>query len=195
MFQGWCMTTNFAQVEGERILVAWLSDIFQLPLNLDDRMGRQISFNEIKPLRKFTQECSVSDLVQTGYIEAQFLTLKKKLNEVQIKQAKIKWLQIGDENSAYFHRSLKLRKFNKSVITIQDCEGVWCDTPDKISDAFVNYYKSLLGADLGEGVFVQQEIIRQGAILSDEQAQKLCAPFSREDVKKAMFSILVDKAP
>uniref|UniRef100_A0A803LVG8 Uncharacterized protein n=1 Tax=Chenopodium quinoa TaxID=63459 RepID=A0A803LVG8_CHEQI len=168
-------------------------------------------YKVVKKLKLLKTELKALHIADFIDIEAQFMNLKRDLNEIQLKvhqnynddslrelesntlkefqkvnesyfsflsqKAKIKWLQIGDENSAYFHRSLQMRKFKKSVIAIKDCDGVWCDTPNQISDAFVNYYKKLLGVDLGDRVPAQQEIVRQGFVLSDEQDQMLCAPF------------------
>uniref|UniRef100_A0A803MZD5 Uncharacterized protein n=1 Tax=Chenopodium quinoa TaxID=63459 RepID=A0A803MZD5_CHEQI len=64
-------------------------------------------------------------------------------------KAKTNWLQVGDENNN-FHRSIKMRKYRKRVIAVKNTSGVWCDNPRTVSEAFIEYYKGLLGDDPGE---------------------------------------------
>ena len=51
------------------------------------------------------------------------------------KKAKIPWIEVGDENT----------KLQDKVYNIYDINGVWHDKPTEVSDAFLDFYTSLLG--------------------------------------------------
>lgn len=72
--------------------------------------------------------------------------------------------------------------------------GVWCDTPEAVTEAFVKYYEALLGTNKGSRVKVNLEIVAKGVVLTESQVQRLNYPFSRADVKSVIFSIPDEKA-
>lgn len=102
---------------------------------------------------------------------------------------------MGDENTTYFHRSIKLRRYRQNVVAVQDANGVWCNDTESISRAFVNFYKALLGSAEEHRVEVNTQIVQQGHILNEDHRAALQKAFTPEEVKKALFSISVDRAP
>ncbi|XP_021735731.1 uncharacterized protein LOC110702335 [Chenopodium quinoa] len=48
------------------------------------------------------------------------------------------------------------------MIAITDKARIWCDNLDKVADAFVDHYKSLLGTGDGDRINVQDEIVKHG---------------------------------
>ncbi|XP_062114228.1 uncharacterized protein LOC133825279 [Humulus lupulus] len=52
-------------------------------------------------------------------------------------KAKVSWAKNGDENSAIFHASLKARRIQNRIFSIEDAQGVWCDTPLAVQEAFL----------------------------------------------------------
>lgn len=83
----------------------------------------------------------------------------------------MKWLKVGDENTTYFHKSVKIRHFQSKVLAIKDMHNYWKGEPDQISKAFVEYYEKLLGVDTGDRIKVQTDIINSGPDISEEQAK------------------------
>lgn len=81
---------------------------------------------------------------------------------------KIKWIQLGDDNTAYFYRSLKVQQYRKRILEIKNCHDVWCYSPESISEDFVEYYEQLLGTEVLNRIQVNQNLIRQGNIISNE---------------------------
>ncbi|KAL2898022.1 Adenylosuccinate synthetase isozyme 2 B [Bienertia sinuspersici] len=43
--------------------------------------------------------------------------------ELNYFQNKLDWIKIGDDNTAYFYRALKVHKYRKRVIEIKDHDG------------------------------------------------------------------------
>lgn len=61
---------------------------------------------------------------------------------------------MGDDNTAFFHRSLKLQNYRRKVYALNDRHGIWCEGPDQVAEAFIDYYKALLGSEMTERVKV-----------------------------------------
>lgn len=67
--------------------------------------------------------------------------------------------------------------------------------PTDVSEAFLRYYKKLLGSNVNNRRTVMPEIVTSGDILSAEHLAILEAPYTAEEVKEALFSIPGSKAP
>ncbi|PWA43293.1 RNA-directed DNA polymerase, eukaryota, Reverse transcriptase zinc-binding domain protein [Artemisia annua] len=61
-------------------------------------------------------------------------------------KAKVEWLQVGDSNSAYFHKVVKSRKARSRIDLICDGNGVQL-VDDQVPNAFVSYFTSFLGQE------------------------------------------------
>ncbi|XP_056690338.1 uncharacterized protein [Spinacia oleracea] len=57
--------------------------------------------------------------------------------------AKIQWLEKGDENTRLFHQSIKQRRQQNTIHSIQDMHGSWVGTPNGVKKAFSQFYKDL----------------------------------------------------
>ncbi|XP_022032393.2 uncharacterized protein LOC110933481 [Helianthus annuus] len=100
--------------------------------------------------------------------------------ECMLKQkSRVHWLKVGDQNSKYFHHSVKNRESRNKISSIKDLEGNEY-SGDKVGDALVKYFKGIMG---------------KKANLSDQEAEQLVSTVSNEEVKDAMFQIADDKAP
>ncbi|KAF4361214.1 hypothetical protein F8388_011205 [Cannabis sativa] len=79
----------------------------------------------------------------------------KRYNEVHkafsmfmSQKAKLNWASYGDENSAFFHASLRSRRIQNKIFSIEDEHGTWFDSPDDVQNAFLSYYEKLLGTSM-----------------------------------------------
>ncbi|XP_074278426.1 uncharacterized protein LOC141602015 [Silene latifolia] len=122
------------------------------------------------------------------------MTLKKARIQFLLQKSKEKWMEEGDENSAYYHQSIKSRRMRNKVYQIQNQDGVRCTQSQEIQDAFDCFYRDLLGSSK-KVVPVNVSIVRAGSCLSSQQQQELITPVTDEEVKRAMFSIPGNKAP
>ncbi|GKA54151.1 protein LAZ1 [Tanacetum coccineum] len=107
-------------------------------------------------------------------------------------KAKIEWLEMGDSNLAYLHKTIKRlnqRSHIDVIITIDNVEV----TGNQISNIFVSNYKSFLGTNMAcdeldcEGLF-HKKVFE----LSNETMTR---PVTNEEIKRAMFGIGDDKSP
>ncbi|GJW07139.1 hypothetical protein Tco_1569562 [Tanacetum coccineum] len=107
-------------------------------------------------------------------------------------KAKIEWLDVGDSNSAYFHKSLKIRNQRSCIEVILNADNVEISGPN-VPNVFVQHYEKFLGTDMAcdelncDGLFHKQ--------VSEQSCSIMVRPITDLEIKTAMFSIGDDKAP
>ncbi|XP_074300070.1 uncharacterized protein LOC141631276 [Silene latifolia] len=109
-------------------------------------------------------------------------------------KAKISWMQCNDENTHYFDNSIKSRRSQNKVLSITDMNGNMCSDNNCIENAFIEYYKHLLGSSEVVNK-VNPRIVRRGKLVSDTFAAVMVLPVTVAEVQKALFSIPSEKAP
>uniref|UniRef100_A0A803LM05 Reverse transcriptase domain-containing protein n=1 Tax=Chenopodium quinoa TaxID=63459 RepID=A0A803LM05_CHEQI len=119
------------------------------------------------------------------------VTSQDEYNSYLRQKAKVDWIIAGDLNTRLFHRSLNKRQIQDMIYTIQDMNG---EKLEDIPKAFLEYYDFLLGKIVVTRKTVNEHIVKQGPLVTEEQKTMLSAPFNKEEVKAAMFSIDEDKA-
>ncbi|GFZ21498.1 hypothetical protein Acr_29g0006600 [Actinidia rufa] len=99
-----------------------------------------------------------------------------------------------DGGTKFFHGLIKSRraKINIYLITLEG--GVRSTSSSQVSDAFVHFYKGLLGTK-GGCIELNRDMVARGRKLDPEQAQILTHLATEEEIRKALFSIGDDKAP
>nr|GFD15838.1 hypothetical protein [Tanacetum cinerariifolium] len=119
---------------------------------------------------------------------------KAKLDEERFlkQKAKIEWLEVGDSNSAFFHKSVKSRNQRSRIESIRDAAD--CEvTGPLVVDCFVNHYHQFLGTDMEcddlniEGLFLNR--------ISTDISFNMVRNVTNEEIKAAMFDIGDDRAP
>ncbi|XP_074305258.1 uncharacterized protein LOC141640349, partial [Silene latifolia] len=108
-------------------------------------------------------------------------------------KAKTQWCSDGDENTSYFHSTLKARRLQNRVFCILDRHGVLQNTNAGIEAAFEDYYKNLLGTSKWVGN-VHVPTVRQGVTVSETQAAKLIRDVTDAEIYEALRSIPPNKS-
>ncbi|CAN1218712.1 LINE-1 retrotransposable element ORF2 protein [Linum perenne] len=112
-------------------------------------------------------------------------------------KSKENWLKLGDSNTAYFHRAVKVRQAKKQITYLEISNGHVSSNMKEISQEIVSYYQNLLGK---KDLQVKQTSITEIDNLllhklSAEKADMLCCEITDLEIKYAMFSISGDKSP
>ncbi|XP_074277279.1 uncharacterized protein LOC141600921 [Silene latifolia] len=212
-FNMWSMAANFSDVVKE----GWNCDVQGTPMyrvvkklkglkkklkNLDKEQFSDIEnlthVTELS-LKHFQDQLSKdplnSDLCNAERECAQDLVnLTKARNSFLAQRAKENWVKNRDENTAFFHASIKRRRAHNRVYHIKDKEGKLCTTPQGIKNAFEEYYIGLIGSSK-EVTPVHKGVIRSGKCLTDEHKEILTRFVTDDEIKTAMFSIPGTKAP
>ena len=141
----------------------------QQMLQAQEQMHRNLGDSSLVDAEKKATECYKK--AQAMYVSF----LKQK--------AKDRWICLGDENTKLFHQSIKARRTQNKIYAIQDSQGKWVYEGKEVDDAFVKYYKELLGVNMGDRCGVKAQIIQKGAVLIDEQQELLKCNFSDDEIK------------
>ncbi|GJT36586.1 putative RNA-directed DNA polymerase, eukaryota, reverse transcriptase zinc-binding domain protein [Tanacetum coccineum] len=117
-----------------------------------------------------------------------------KLDEERFlkQKAKIDWLDVGNSNSAYFHKFVKSRNQRSRIEMILDANNVEVFGPN-IPNVFVSHYEMFLGTSMHcddlnvDGLFTK--------MISDEVCSNMVTTVTNLEIKEAMFCIGDDRAP
>ncbi|XP_062085792.1 uncharacterized protein LOC133791901 [Humulus lupulus] len=125
------------------------------------------------------ERASFENLVQQARYYDSYLRQRSKVN----------WLRFGDDNTAYFHACLKQRKASNRIASFINDAGQINEKFEDVMAHFLNHFWSIMGNQSKAFVPIQKEYFIHGGILSLDQQLELINPFTKKDVKNAMFSI------
>nr|GFA19536.1 hypothetical protein [Tanacetum cinerariifolium] len=146
-----------------------------------------------KPLRKLLHD--------QGYLHDKVNRLRFKLDEVQkaldrdpsnSSLPKIEWLEGGDSNTSYFHKSIKSRNQRSRIDVVTTAENVEV-TGLGVLDVFISHYEAFIGSSMKCDLLNTTGLFNKK--VSDGANTNMIRPVSNEDIKKDMFDIGDEKAP
>ena len=123
-----------------------------------------------------------------------YIFLQKAYVSFLSQKAKLAWVRGGDENTAIFHAFLKARHKHNTINSVRDAAGNWMENSERVSEAFLSYYKHLLGSTMIGRRSVIKKIVLLGPCLTAEQRQLLQKDYRKQEVRDAVFNIPEFKA-
>ncbi|GLT98877.1 hypothetical protein SLE2022_163520 [Rubroshorea leprosula] len=117
-------------------------------------------------------------------------TLKKR-ESVWKQKSRVNWAQLGDANTAFFHRSVHTRRAQNAISSIYGDEG-WVEEPELVKAAAVKYFTK---------VFQNEQWCRptmdgiQFRRISNAQREWLERPFTIEEIEEGLKDCDGSKAP
>ncbi|GJV85890.1 putative RNA-directed DNA polymerase [Tanacetum coccineum] len=160
--------------------------------NLHDRVNRlRVELDVVQKAIDADPSNSLLREDEVAYIQA---FNEAKLDEERFlrQKAKIEWLDVGDSNSAYFHKTVKSSQQRSRIDVITNGDNVVV-TGNNVPDVFVAHYESFLGthmacADLDTtGLFNKH--------VSEMSNSNMVRLVTNEEIKRAMFDIGDTKSP
>ena len=100
--------------------------------------------------------------------------------------AKARFFQYSDRGTKFFHGLIKTSRSRNHITSISLTDGNRSKSENQVSDAFLHFYKDLLGSDISFAR-LDQNVILQGNLLKTEHANDLTRPVSHEEIKSALF--------
>ncbi|KAH1091416.1 hypothetical protein J1N35_018673 [Gossypium stocksii] len=150
-------------------------------------------------VRKLAKIQHALDLSGSNSLVKQEINVRNKLEnilhheEILLKQkSRCEWLNLGDQNTSYFHRRTVLnRNFNK-ITVLRNSDGEWIFDPEMLKTEAVNFFQNLYG-----------EIPRPTRSLPSNAFPKLSSKDTKflgecvtyEEIKTALFDMVPWKAP
>jgi len=140
---------------------------------------------------------SAASLLQERECLHQYVSISKAEEAFLKQKARNQWLQLGDQNSAFFHRLLKGRHARNTITHFCDEHGNRVEEVNQIKGLAEEFYKKLLGtSQMGfSDEFATRITHLISPIVPAESAALLEKPVTAEEIKKTMFSMPLNKAP
>ncbi|XP_057838177.2 uncharacterized protein LOC131048296 [Cryptomeria japonica] len=106
------------------------------------------------------------------------------------------WMDEGDNNTEFFHNSVKPRRVINIISKIKTNNGLEVEDPKLISKEAVDFFSNILNIDLSPYRLDQDKIMKFiPKLLSKEHTQGLTAKFSLSKVEAALMQMNLEKSP
>ncbi|WMV39129.1 hypothetical protein MTR67_032514 [Solanum verrucosum] len=125
--------------------------------------------------------------------KVEFTRFLKIQEKVLSQKARIKWLEDGDTNSAFFHRVIKDKRKKHSIHKIKDQEGNWVEGTTQVVDVAVNFFTNLFKAEPTEEDSNIFNLVER--VVTIEDNNNLNSLSTLQEIKNTIFSIDPDSAP
>lgn len=161
--------------------------------------GKEITGNFSRRIKEckesLKQHRRGSDRESVERYDAAKKQLASILNQREIfwrQRSKQLWLQAGDQNSRFFHKSASNRRRNNQIHKLKDADDNWVDWESGLDALMERYFNDLFRATESNW----QEVIECiPTTITDAQNDELLKPIEEEEVKRALFQMNPDKAP
>ncbi|CAL1399279.1 unnamed protein product [Linum trigynum] len=112
-------------------------------------------------------------------------------------KSRVRYVQEGDANTAYFYRLVKVRNHKQSIKRLLKDDGTKVTAVKKMRAVAVEFYQLLLGnkdaAVQGKDVAYYRSFLKH--TLDAEASASLMTPVTREEIRKVFKNMPNDKAP
>ena len=136
-------------------------------------------------------DLSQDDLNRKHQLRSEHFNILHELEIYWKQRSRIQWLKAGDLNTAFFHKMVNFRRRINNISSLS-IDGVFSESPVSISLAIENYFKNLYNKHVCQVMSLNWDLLLPVKIL---EPAKLVAPFSEEEIKKSVDSLLGEKSP
>ncbi|XP_062075339.1 uncharacterized protein LOC133779384 [Humulus lupulus] len=167
-----------------------------------DRIGDlQANYHKAKDAYQVAQLQAQAHPLDSCYQDAErttageFSVQERLYQSFLIQRSKVTWLRQGDLNTSFFHAFLKKRKAENGIVSFMTEEGQLVDNYTEVVSHFLGHFKDCLGSPSSASGRVNMQHIDLGPKLSVEQQASFLRPFSKKEIREALFSIPNTKSP
>ncbi|KAB5569041.1 hypothetical protein DKX38_002834 [Salix brachista] len=122
-----------------------------------------------------------------------FAMLSHEEEAILEQRSRIQWLQLGDKNTVFFHKSIVNRQTKNRIMSLRDGENNLISSQQDIRNLAAVYFENLLKAESPSAAQNPSHLFP--ARISEESSQLAGCPISREEIKATLFSITDEKTP
>lgn len=108
-------------------------------------------------------------------------------------RARVEWLSAGDKSMKFFHLRVDLRHKKNMIKALQNSLGVEISDPAELKVLANDFYKSLYLSERVQNMYAVLNHVPRNVTV--EMNSNLCAPYTKEEVKIALFQMFPTKAP
>jgi hypothetical protein len=107
------------------------------------------------------------------------------------------WLNLGDGNNSFFHKSVTVRNSSDLIKTLMDEEGTKVEDQQMIKEMAIGFYQKLLGSTSHE--FNPSKAVRVSQLIKRKFSNRCVAGMEAvvipEEIRKVVFAMNKQKAP
>ncbi|XP_039797761.1 uncharacterized protein LOC120662746 [Panicum virgatum] len=167
-------------------LHVWDQEVLKRPVQRIKKLKRELEHLRRGPISEESTAAQKEILLRI-----ELLLEQEELEWVQ--RARANWLKHGDRNTKFFHQFASARRTKNMIKGLVDDQGVKHEDLGTMKDIVRDFYTNLFTSEVQ---VVDQEVLTDvDRRVTPNMNQLLLAPFSREEVKKALSSIGDLKAP
>lgn len=108
-------------------------------------------------------------------------------------RSRIEWLTAGDKNTKFFHLRASMRRKKNMIKALMNSLGITVDDPVELKEMVTDVYKNLYTS---EGVTNMDAVLDHvPRKVSAEMNAVLCADYTEEEIKIALFQMFPTKSP
>ncbi|GAV78195.1 hypothetical protein CFOL_v3_21663 [Cephalotus follicularis] len=126
-----------------------------------------------------TEKQLLEKYYKASWVEESFLKQK----------ARVQWLRLGDSNSAYFHRVIKVRQARNTIIKIRKADGEWTKNQEEVGRESVSYFSNLLQAP---GRLGRSTLFSKGEGIDALQKEAMGKEVTAQEIEEALWSQNLD---
>jgi hypothetical protein len=110
-----------------------------------------------------------------------------------MQRSRANWLRQGDRNTTFFHNYASARRKKNYIKKLKNNDNTWVEGTEQLKPLIFNYFANLFMSEVEniDPTMMDKIQLRVTALMNE----RLTAPFTPEEVKKAAFSIGDFKAP
>lgn len=108
-------------------------------------------------------------------------------------RSRVQWLQAGDKNTSFFHKSVLQRRSKNKVVRIRNERGQWLENEEEILVSFQDYYRNLFEEE--EITNVDQVLGVIKPVIVGDLKHSLDSDIVPEEITRAVFQLGANKAP
>jgi hypothetical protein len=169
------------------------SELHNWDRNVLQRKGRNIKSAQKELERVSIDALTAENIAKQKEIALEIENLLEQEEILWAQRSRINWLQFGDRNTNYFHNFANARRQRNQIKKLKDDQGNWLEGTAYLNPMISDYFSGLFSTEVYDtDPSILEKVIPR---VTTQMNEALQAPFSAEDVRKALFSIGDMKAP
>ncbi|XP_071933198.1 uncharacterized protein [Coffea arabica] len=185
----WPRHRSFLGVVQESKLRVWNKEVFR---NIETRVAELERDMRTAEMQYDTGRIVAAKIV---YHEARAAYMKQLAVECGFwrQKSRIKWIQEGDANTAFFHSVVRQRRASNYISGIRSATGQWLSEAEDIKSSAAAFFQALFSSDRN----TDWQLVLPFALpqVSQGDNESMLALPTTDEVREVVFSISPDSAP
>ncbi|KAK1371012.1 hypothetical protein POM88_037104 [Heracleum sosnowskyi] len=128
-------------------------------------------------------------------LEADLCILLQREENIAHQRSRVQWIELGDQNNAYFHKKISSNWNNSKILSLIDANGTLISGTDVIKDEAVHHFNSLFSTTLQDYPGIDRLSCLVSKRITSTQAMNLVVKATDQEIFNVLKSKKKNKAP